>query len=491
MRREKNKKVLTWETRDFARVIAWFVFHCFLLTAGFIVILLANAEFDLDVAWGFITTKGITGSLIYLLIATVLIAMGTFLYFYNENRDFILQTKNVHLVFILLEVSVAIMYLVGKYSVYARPFALCALLSLLLIDKRTAVFMNTLCCFLMFMIDAFLLINPMESHLLYSSLIVGFSTSIFAVYLVNGTSSRLSVFLRGFVISVPVIICILCLEFTAVLTAPLILVLSGFTSGMLSVVLMMAILPVMERIFNVVTDYRLAELTDHKSPLIKKLIEQAPGTFNHSLDVSTLAESCATAIGENPILARACAYYHDIGKLKQPNFFTENQSGYNPHNELTPELSTDIIRSHTKDGYDLIKKYGLPKELADVACQHHGTLPIRYFYMKAKKFTEEDLSLENFSYVGPKPRSKIAAIIMIADGCEAKVRTLPSRSHQEVDNAVKEIIEERMDFDQFAECELTTKDINIIRETLTNSLAGIYHDRVEYPKLKIGGNKNK
>ena len=202
--------------------------------------------------------------------------------------------------------------------------------------------------------------------------------------------------------------------------------------------------------------------------------------------VSTLAESCANAIGENAVLARACAYYHDIGKLKKPAFFTENQKGYNPHDELTPELSTDIIRSHAKDGHDMILKYHLPEILADVALQHHGTMPITYFYMKALKYTEGDLDIANFSYPGPKPQTKIAAIIMIADAAEAKVRTLSDRSHANVDKAVGEIIVERMNFDQFSECEITMKDIDIIRATITNNLAGVYHDRVKYPKLNYG-----
>ena len=393
--------------------------------------------------------------------------------------DFFIETE-FHQNF--FDISITIMFIVGKYSVYCRPFALCALLALLLIDKRTAIFMNAISCFLMFMIDAFLHITPLENHLLYSSLLIGFTTSVLAVYLVHGQSSRLKVFLRGFVISVPVIIAILCLEFSSVIKAPVIFIVYGFTSGMLSVVLMMAILPVMEKLFNVVTDYRLAELTDHKAPLIRKLIEQASGTFQHALVVSTLAEHCASAIGENPILARACAYYHDIGKLKKPEYFTENQSGYNPHDDLTPELSTDIIRSHATDGSDLIKKYGLPQILADVACQHHGKSLIKYFYFKAKKFTEEEINKENFSYKGPRPQTKIAAIIMIADCCEAISRSLHEKTPEEVADAIKNLIDERRDDGEFSECDLTLKDLDIIRKVLTNSIAGVYHDRIEYPK---------
>ena len=166
-----------------------------------------------------------------------------------------------------------------------------------------------------------------------------------------------------------------------------------------------------------------------------------------------------------------------------------NQSGKNPHDELSPELSTDIIRSHAKDGAELIRRRRLPEVFADAAEQHHGTLPIRYFYMKASKFTDGKLGIENFSYYGPKPQNKVNAIIMICDACEAKVRTVNNRTHENVDKAVKEIIEERMELDQFNECDITIKELDIIRNTITNTLSGVYHERVKYPKLKIGGGR--
>lgn len=173
-----------------------------------------------------------------------------------------------------------------------------------------------------------------------------------------------------------------------------------------------------EAVFNCITDYRLRELTDHDAPLMRELKDRAMGTFNHSIVVAHLAEACAIALDEDTALARAAAYYHDVGKLRQPEYFTENQAGYNPHNELSPELSVDIIRSHAKDGYDLIRSKHLPKLLADVAIQHHGTMPIKYFYAKALKMTDGELNIEDFSYPGPKPQTKVAAIIMISDASE-------------------------------------------------------------------------
>ncbi|MBO4323327.1 MAG: HDIG domain-containing protein [Clostridia bacterium] len=484
---KQSNKTIKWNKKDYVRAISLFMVHTVVIFALFVFAAFIDVGYDFKAMIAVVFSQNNIEITVYIAIALVLAMMGAYFYFYSEHRDFIYKGKNVNLLFIILEISIIAMFFVGHYtSIYARPFALCALLALLLVNRHTAIFMNTLVCLMMFMMDVFVANSFVARQDSYSALVICYTTSLFAIYLVYGLRSRLAVFVMSFPIAAPVIISCICLEFYQFIGSPLPYILYGLTSGLLSVVLMMSLLPIFERAFGVVTDYRLAEITDHKSTLIRKLIENAPGTFNHSLIVSTLAESCANAIGENALLARACAYYHDIGKLKQPEFFTENQQGYNPHNELTPELSTDIIRSHAKYGYELILKYHLPQILADVALQHHGTLPIRYFYAKALKYTEGDLDIANFSYPGPKPQTKIAAIIMIADGAEAKVRTLSDRSHAKVDAAVREIIEERMNFDQFSECELTMKDIDIIRATITNSLAGVYHDRVKYPKLKFG-----
>jgi putative nucleotidyltransferase with HDIG domain len=204
--------------------------------------------------------------------------------------------------------------------------------------------------------------------------------------------------------------------------------------------------------------------------------------------VSNIAEACATAINEDALLARTCAYYHDIGKLRRPEFFTENQAdGINPHDDLTPELSANIIKSHTQDGYQLIRKNRLPKEIADVSVQHHGTLPILYFYNKAKKFTDGEVDISQYCYAGPKPQTKIAAIIMIADSCEAATRTLKDRSRENVKSTVRKIVNDRMELGQFEECEITLKELNIIMHTVVNNLTGIYHSRIEYPKVNLDG----
>ena len=252
-----------------------------------------------------------------------------------------------------------------------------------------------------------------------------------------------------------------------------------------SAILALAGLPVFETAFNRLTVFRLRELTSTNAPLLVRLKQEAPGTFNHSLIVAQIAESCAVAIGENAELARAAAYYHDVGKLKQPDCFTENQAGYNVHDELMPELSADIIRSHARDGYELLTAAHFPQIIADVAREHHGTLPIKYFYDKAMRLSGGDADIKDYSYLGPTPRTRIAAIVMIADASEAATRALSDRSPENVERTVRAIIEERMDLDQFADCDITIRDLSVIRRTLVETLSGVHHHRVEYPAIRF------
>ncbi|MDE5547994.1 MAG: HD domain-containing protein, partial [Clostridia bacterium] len=257
----------------------------------------------------------------------------------------------------------------------------------------------------------------------------------------------------------------------------------------ISVILVLALLPVFEFAFNRLTVFRLCELTSTNAPILKRLQREAPGTFNHSLIVAQLSETCAVAIGENAELARAAAYYHDVGKLKQPDCFTENQTGYNVHDELMPELSADIIRSHAKDGYDLITSSRLPAVIADVAREHHGTLPIKYFYNKAMRLSGGDADVKDYSYLGPIPQTKIAAIVMIADAAEAATRALQTRVPENVERAVRSIIEERMDLGQFDECNITMRELTTIKLTLVDALSGVHHSRISYPAIRFNSDR--
>ena len=427
-------------------------------------------------------------SVVSLLASMFVLCVIVYFYYFFERKEVLADAKTLWLIFILLETGLIICYFFGYFfNIYSRPVAMLALLALVLLGRRDAIFLNVIFGLLLYSVDYFsnfTEINLYESALVSTPLIV-FSSGMVAIFVGSKVKTRLRSILTGFAICLPIVVLIACLEYARGGDIWYLL-LYGLEAGIVSAVLFMAFLPMFEVLFNCVTDYRLRELSDHDAPLMRELKERAPGTFNHSIVVAYLAEACAIALGENAALARAAAYYHDVGKLRQPEYFAENQAGYNPHNELSPELSVDIIRSHAKDGSELIRSKRLPKVLADVAIQHHGTLPIKFFYAKALKMTDGEVDIEDFSYPGPKPQTKIAAIVMISDASEAISRTLPDRTPEKVENAVREIIEERMDLDQFTECDITMRDLSTIKEAIVSCLTGVYHSRVQYPKLKLG-----
>jgi len=262
-------------------------------------------------------------------------------------------------------------------------------------------------------------------------------------------------------------------------------VLWSYGSNFAAALLFMPLVAIFEGIFNIADDFRLNELCNLSNPLLKRLASEAPGTFNHSLVVGNLAEACASAIGENPNLARCAAYYHDIGKLKAPLYFSENQSTYNPHDELIPEVSVSMITSHTLFGEILAKQNRLPSEIVDICRQHHGTAPVGYFYRKAMTLKEDgDLAVDKYTYAGPKPQTKIAAIIMIADTTEAAIRSYMPDSTEEYEARISMLVDEKVKLKQFDECPITFGDLAIIKRTIMDSLASVYHGRIDYDKKK-------
>ncbi len=437
---------------------------------------------------------------LYALFCVFLLITITYFYFYFENKEVISTGKSITLLFVILLICFIINYYIGlKIDLYARPVALVALLAFLLIGRREAIFMNIVSALLLFVIDTFTGEASAHPTEYYSSLFIAFSAGMIAIFFCNAAKTRFSVVLIGILIVFPIDLIIFLLESSTLVDASItgegealrrILVRMGYGlfGGVTSVICFLFLLPLFEWSFNCLTSFRLRELTSSDARILKKLKEEAPGTYNHSVMVAQLAEACANAIGEDVDYARAAALYHDVGKLHNPEHFTENQGDYNLHDELTPELSADIIRSHAKDGYTLIRNNRLPEFLADIAIEHHGTLPIKYFYAKALKLTDGELNIEDFSYLGPKPQSKIAAIIMIADASEAAVRALSDRTPEATERVIRAVIEERMDLEQFAECDITMVDLTKIRLALVDTLTGVYHHRIKYPNIKYKKN---
>ena len=431
---------------------------------------------------------------LYSLFCVLLLVVIMYLYFLFEDRRILSTGKNIALMFVILDISFILSWLVGtEIDIFARPVALVALMICVLVDRRTAVFMNIISALLIFVADTFAG-GFSADKAYYSSLLISFSAGMLAIFFCEQAKTRFRVVLVGIAIVIPIEFIIFLLEISnfldtvaggwKALQGILLHMGYGLFGGITSTVIFLAILPIFEVMFNCLTVYRLRELTSSDAKILQKLKAEAPGTYNHSMTVAQLAEACAAAIGENVDYARAAALYHDVGKLHYPEHFTENQGEYNLHDELTPELSADIIRSHAHDGYNLIKANHLPDFLADIALQHHGTMPIRYFYAKALKMTDGELNIEDFSYVGPKPQTKLAAIIMIADASEAAVRAAKAKTAEETERAIRAVIEERMDLEQFAECDITMADLTKIRQALVNTLTGVYHHRIKYPSIK-------
>lgn len=260
----------------------------------------------------------------------------------------------------------------------------------------------------------------------------------------------------------------------------------AFMAGVLCSTIAAGFTPLVEHLGGYVTDMRLIEMATLDHPLLKELSIQSPGTWNHSMVMGMMGESAADAVGANAVLTRVGAYFHDIGKMKKPLYFVENQRpGDNRHDKLSTSMSALIIRSHVKDGLELAKKHKLPQALEDMISQHHGTSIIEYFYKKACKEAEEseeaaEVDISLYTYPGPKPQSREAGILMLADGIEAAARTISEPSHDRIQGLVQKMINKVFSSGELNECDLTLTDLHHIAKCFTRVLTGIYHQRVAY-----------
>jgi cyclic-di-AMP phosphodiesterase PgpH len=256
-------------------------------------------------------------------------------------------------------------------------------------------------------------------------------------------------------------------------------------SGLLSGVLTVGLLPILESTFGLLSPYTLLELANHDQPLLRRLQFEAPGTFHHSLMLASLSEAAAKAIGANPLLTRVGCLYHDIGKMRRPLYFIENQSYFgsdNPHDRLPPRLSKRVIVAHTKDSIEMAQQHRLPEEIQAFMTEHHGTLMCGYFYQKALKEEGDQAGLtkDQFRYAGPKPQSRETAIAMLADAAESAVRALKTPSITQVEVLIDKLFRQRIDDGQFDECPITFQDLRVIRESFLRVLMGIQHERINY-----------
>ena len=422
-------------------------------------------------------------------IGSAAILVSLLVYFIYSRRGLVFNLKEVTAVFVCMSIGYTLSLCLSLVSLYLMPIAVTAFLISPIARRRDA-FVCSLTCIILLMsvllvgvhggADRIQLVDVLPMFLM------GILTGSLAAYSVSTDTKRLSYVLKGIVIGIigaaALFVCFAIRnafkEFVKALPYMSIAIVVQVLTGLL-------LQPIIEKTFNLVTNSRLVELTDRNSPLIKRLMNEALGTFSHCMSVANFAEMCAVAIGENPYLARACSYYHDVGKLANPLYYKENQAGHtNPHDDLLPEVSAEIIRGHTIEGLKLCRKYRIPEEISHVTVQHHGTLLIPVFYEKAKKLTDGEVDPYEYSYHGVTPVTKIAAIIMICDSGEAAIRAMDKPNGEKVDKLIKSLIDSRIAAGQFDNCDISLRDLNTVRRTIVNSFGGMYHERLKYPDGK-------
>ena len=409
---------------------------------------------------------------LYLIIVSVIFGMVSKRYIKEE----IIDNKLYYSTLIILIIMSIISLVLKNQLIFFYPFGAMILILGVLKNEKYATVMGSIFLLMVFAYNGYneilLVANIVEMFVaIYYIKKIKNRTDIINAGIAMGVLKMLAVFSLGLIIKKDFV--------ESVLTIGEVFI-SGILSGMLTI----AILPYLENTFNILTEIKLIELGDFSHPLLKELVLKAPGTFHHSILVASLAESGAEAIGANATFARVACYYHDIGKIKRPNFFVENQfKGMNPHEKLNPYMSSLIITSHTKDGVEMAKKHRIPKEITDIMIEHQGTTLLAYFYNQVKK-ENPDVNEADFRYLGRKPKTRESGVIMLADSIEAAVRSMEDKNALAVESMIRKIINGKIEAGQLQEAELTFKDIELIIQSFVKVIQGIYHSRIKYPELE-------
>lgn len=414
-----------------------------------------------------------------LLVGTLVLALAVYLLRFQPQ----LLEDPRHL--LLMGLSLVLVCLVAKVTIpgrsiwpYVLPFASFSMLIAILLNHQLATFLTAVVALIVGYVAG-------NSLALATFVFVSGMAGILSVWRLQRMISFLwaGLFIAAANVGVIVAFWLPGQEYS--LGAVLALGAAGLANGALSAALALGSFSVLGNLFGITTILQLLELAHPNQPLLRRLQLEAPGTYYHSIVVGNLAEQAAEAIGADTLLVRVASYYHDIGKVERPYFFIENQvDGVNIHDQLDPKTSAQVVIAHVTDGLALARKHKLPKRIADLIPQHHGTRLATYFYGQAvAQLGEDAVDPEDFRYPGPKPRTKEAALIMLADGVEATVRSTPQHSPEKIDQLVREAINEKLAEGQLDECDLTLRDLDTVRQSFVGVLLGVYHPRIEYPAL--------
>ncbi|MFS0689776.1 HD family phosphohydrolase [Sporosarcina sp. 179-K 8C2 HS] len=437
---------------------------------------------------GLLTNQSSTKPMAGLILFVIFVSAIIFMHFHTWREDNNKKKKSlliIYSVFFILVIMMKLISLIDKefdvQVAFLFPTALAPLLVKLLTNERLAFMMTIITAATagIMLQEGFAAIMQMEIalYILFSGVI--------SIYVLGNNGRRSNILRTSLVVAASNILFIgfylLMTQSSYELSELVFYLIAALTSGILSGALTIGLMPFFESAFGLLSDMRLIELSNPNHPLLKKVLTETPGTYHHSVMVANLADAACESVGADGLLARVGSYYHDIGKTLRPGFFIENQHGaVNPHDELPPEKSRDIIISHANDGAELLTKHKMPIEIIDIARQHHGTSFLKFFFVKAKEMGQ-DVVEDDFRYPGPKPQTKEIAIISIADSVEAAVRSLKEPTPDRIANLVKSIIASKLNDGQFDECDLSMKELKTIENVICKTLNGIFHSRIEYP----------
>lgn len=395
------------------------------------------------------------------------------------------RLRNALILAVLFVLTMGLCVLAAQVNPYLAPTAMVALLATVLLSPSTAFIANTIAVLLVGVLTN--TANTTFAQQMLNMMTAGLLSAPVGIFVLSRRrQQRAAVLLAGGAMAVTDLLAMLaigCLtnnEINSILTNAL------WSAGgtVLAALLCMAVQPVLEWCFNLVTPYKLLELANPNQPLLRRLLVETPGTYHHSIMVGNLSEAAAEAIGADALLARVGAYYHDIGKIKRPLYFKENQLGDNPHDRTDPRVSAAIITEHVRDGIQMARQARLPERVIDCIAQHHGDTLAAFFFHKMRSMEGgENAQIEDFQYPGPKPQSREAAIIMLADTVEAAIRAGGDQTTEEIERKIRELIRDKIDSGQLNECPLRFVDVSRIVRAFAQVLNGIYHKRIEYPKL--------
>lgn len=440
--------------------------------------------YDKLVALNLVSETGLEGSLMPMLGSLVITGMlfaALYLFFRWGKGNILLKPNEIRMLFTIYMMMVLLIRILANLTIFTIvPVGLFAMLVSLLVGRRMALWLNALFC----IIGCFIF-NGDVQFLMYALI-----SGTFAALIIQKTDKRSHLIPAALGMAAVDFVTTISLGFffgEGYSTELLFQGGIGAVTGLLSMIVAVGSLPFWENMFEANTPLRLMELTNPNNELLRKLMIEAPGTYHHSLIVANLAETAVYDIGGNTALARAGAYYHDVGKLRYPQYFAENQSGYNPHDELPPEKSAKIITGHTKGGLELAERYKLPPVVRDMIVEHHGNSLVKFFYFKALKlYGAENVNEADYRYQGRIPSSRESAVVMLADTVEAAVRSMlgHGKTMEEAEAAVKNLMKDKLDDGQLNNSGLTLNELETIRLAFLKVFHGMYHERVSYPEQK-------